>query len=62
MRPDISPVLPSSTSGSEERWAAWVAKGAAHDRLLRRKWRIALPILAVVAALGITYVLIGARL
>jgi hypothetical protein len=62
MSTDISPVIPPSIGGSEERWAAWVAKGAAHDRLLRRRWLIALPIFAVVAAVEITFVLIGARL
>ena len=62
MTPDVSPALPPSNTSSDERWAAWVAKGEAHDRLLRRKWLITLPILGVVAALVITYVLIGARL
>ena len=61
MSTDISPVIPPSIGGSEERWAAWVAKGVAHDRRLRRRWLIALPI-AVVAAVAITFVLIGAGL
>ena len=61
MMPDVSSALPPSNSTSEERWAAWVARGEAHDRLLRRQWLVALPILGVVAALVITYVLIGAR-
>ena len=34
----------------EERWAAWVARGAARDRAFRRRVRVAAPILAVVAA------------
>ena len=29
----------------DERWAAWRAKGAAHDRAVRRKLAIAAPIL-----------------
>ena len=35
----------------EERWAAWVARGAARDLAFRRRVKIAVPILAVVAAL-----------
>jgi hypothetical protein len=35
----------------EERWAAWQARGAAHDRAARRKVMIAGPILAVAAAI-----------
>lgn len=58
---DVSSSIPLSNTSSEKRWAAWVAKGEAHDRLLRRKWLFALPILGVVAVLVITYVLIGAR-
>ena len=33
----------------EERWAAWVARGASRDRAFRRRVRVAAPILAVVA-------------
>jgi len=32
----------------DERWKAWHAKGAAHDRAVRRKLAIAAPIIAVV--------------
>ena len=35
----------------EERWAAWQARGAAHDRAVRRRVTIAAPVLAVVAAI-----------
>ena len=62
MSTDISPAIPRSSVGSEERWAAWVAKGAANDRRLRRRCLIALPILGVLAALLIAFDLIGARL
>jgi hypothetical protein len=62
MAQHVSPVIPPSTTSSEERWAAWTAKGAARDRLLRRKMLIAAPILAFVAALGIIYAFAGARL
>jgi hypothetical protein len=61
MSTDISAAIAGSIVGSEERWAAWVAKGAAHDRRLRRRWLVALPILGVLAALLIGVVLIGAR-
>lgn len=40
----VLPVAPV-TSTSEERWAAWLAKGYAHDRAVRRRMAIALPIL-----------------
>jgi small-conductance mechanosensitive channel len=42
----VQPVSPSF----DERWDAWQAKGAAHDRAVRRKLAIAAPIVAVVAA------------
>jgi hypothetical protein len=57
------PDTPTSTALSEsatvdERWAAWRAKGAAHDRAVRRKMAIAVPILLVVVAV-VMYVLLG---
>jgi len=33
----------------DERWAAWLAKGAAHDRVIRRRLAIAAPLVIVVA-------------
>jgi hypothetical protein len=33
----------------EERWAAWQAKGAAHDGIIRRRMAIAAPIVIIVA-------------
>jgi len=33
----------------DERWAAWLAKGAAYDRVIRRRLAIAAPIVIVVA-------------
>ena len=45
----LPPHTPRSTS-DDEHWAAWYAKGAAHDRIVRRRMAIALPLLAVVAA------------
>jgi small-conductance mechanosensitive channel len=52
-----STAVPEAAS-FEERWAAWQAKGAAHDRAVRRKMAIAAPILIVVAAVVI-YLLLG---
>jgi hypothetical protein len=37
-------------SSSDERWDAWQAKGAAHDRAVRRKLAIAGPVVAAIAA------------
>jgi hypothetical protein len=33
----------------DERWAAWQAKGAAHDGVIRRRMAIAAPIVIIVA-------------
>jgi small-conductance mechanosensitive channel len=57
------PSTPPSTAVTEaaafdERWAAWQAKGAAHERAVRRKMAIAAPILLVVAAV-VMYALLG---
>ena len=56
------PQAPTFTTASEsadfdERWAAWRAKGAAHDRSVRRKMVVVTPILIVVAA--VIYALLG---
>jgi hypothetical protein len=60
VRQDISTqpaVVPEAvTSSFDERWAAWLARGAAHDRAVRRKIAIAAPILALVVA--VLYVLL----
>jgi hypothetical protein len=44
--------------GFDERWAAWQARGAAHDGAVRRKMAIAAPIVMLVAAVVI-YALLG---
>jgi len=44
----ISTAVPEAAS-FDERWAAWQAKGAAHDRAVRRKMAVAVPILIAVA-------------
>ena len=45
-------------TGFDERWAAWRAKGAAHDRAVRRKLAIAAPLFIIVAAV-VFYALFG---
>ncbi len=44
--------------GFDERWAAWQAKGDAHDRRVRRKLIFAARILIIVAAVAV-YALVG---
>jgi hypothetical protein len=53
--PRSTPLTDSATG--DERWAAWQAKGAAHDRAVRRRMAIAAPILLVVVA--VIYALLG---
>ena len=58
-----TPGTPTSTPATDsatfdERWAAWQAKGAAHDRAVRRKMAIAAPILLVVVAV-VLYAVLG---
>jgi hypothetical protein len=54
--PTSTPVTEAATS--DERWAAWQAKGAAHDRAVRRRMAVAAPILLVVVGVLI-YALLG---
>jgi hypothetical protein len=49
--------LPQALS-SDERWAAWQAKGVAHERAVRRKLAFAAPIVILVVAV-IVYALVG---
>ena len=55
-----SPLAPPHElkASSDERWAAWHAKGAAHDRAFRRKLAVAAPIVIVVLA-AIVFALLG---
>lgn len=46
----------TNTPSFDEKWTAWQARGAAHDRALRRRMMFAVPILAIVAA--VLYVLL----
>jgi hypothetical protein len=54
-----STAAPAHDPGSsfDERWAAWEAKGAAHDRAFRRKLAVAAPIVIVVAAVIVSALL-----
>jgi hypothetical protein len=56
--PQAQPLSPPEATDFDERWAAWRAKGAAHDRAVRRKMAIAAPILIIVAGV-IVYALLG---
>ena len=52
----LSTAVPQAAS-FDERWAVWQAKGAAHDRAVRRKMAVAAPILIAVAV--VIYVLLA---
>jgi hypothetical protein len=57
------PLAPPFTTASEfanfeQRWAAWQAKGAAHDRAVRRRMTVVARILIMTAAV-IVYALLG---
>ena len=46
----VMPLHSERDSDFEARWAAWLARGAAHDRAVRLRLRFLLPGAAVVAA------------
>ena len=48
----------SDTADFDRRWAAWQAKGAAHDRAVRRKMAVVVPIVIVLAGI-LLYALLG---
>jgi len=56
--PSVVSATEPEAASFDERWAAWQAKGAAHERAVRRKMAIAAPILIGVAAVLI-YALLG---
>jgi len=58
--PPETPTVRRVTASAQfdERWTAWQAKGAAHDRAVRRKMAIAAPILIVIAAV-VPYAVLG---
>ena len=51
--PQPSAPAPSLESGGsfDERWAAWVAKGAARDRAFRHRLAVAAPIVIIIVAI-----------
>ena len=51
-------IAAAASSSFEERWQAWQAKGVAHDRAVRRKLAVAIPLLAATAA-ALFYLLAG---
>jgi hypothetical protein len=55
-----APAFPLVTEPTDfdERWAAWQAKNAAHDRAVRRKMQVAVPLMIVLIAV-ILYALVG---
>lgn len=56
LSPHDAAIPGAGTPSFEERWAAWLARGAAHDRRVRRRMMLAAPMLAIVAA--VLYVLL----
>lgn len=52
------PIAGPEAASFDERWAAWRAKGVAHDRAVRRRMAIAAPILLIVVAV-VMYALLG---
>lgn len=52
----VTTIASSAIGTDAERWAAWYAKGKAHDAAVRRKLSIAIPIaLAVAAILAVVF-------
>ena len=63
VHPVVAPDVPARTpvrqlSSSDQRWAAWQAKGAARERAVRRKVAFAAPVVILVVAV-IVYALVG---
>jgi hypothetical protein len=50
--------IPAVSPSFDERWEAWQAKGAAHDRAVRRKLAIAAPLVVVMALVGFSALVI----
>ena len=62
--PTVAPPSPApaftapESADFDQQWAAWLAKGAAHDRAVRRKMAVVAPILIAAAAI-VAYALLG---
>jgi hypothetical protein len=48
LEPSVA-TIQAASPGFDERWKEWQAKGAAHDRAVRRKLTIAAPFIAIAA-------------
>jgi hypothetical protein len=48
--PAVTPDADTAERLFEQRWAAWNVRTARHERAVRQRFAVALPILAVVAA------------
>jgi hypothetical protein len=46
------PIPAGQPADFDERWTAWLTKGAAHERATNRRMVIALPILLIVAVIA----------
>lgn len=55
---EVIPIAVPEAASFDERWAAWQARGAAHERAVRRRMAIAAPILVAVVAV-VMYALLG---
>jgi hypothetical protein len=53
-----TPIPRAESATFDERWAAWQAKGAAHERAARRKMAIAAPVLLIVVVV-VMYAFLG---
>lgn len=49
---------PAEELTSDQRWAAWVAKGREHDRTARKRGRALLVVIAIAAALWLLLALL----
>ena len=63
-RPPVAAAQPSTPvpaaaaeSSFDQRWAAWEAKSAAHDRAFHRKLAVAAPIVIIVVAVIVSALL-----
>ena len=55
--PPQAAIFTAQAASFDERWAAWQAKGAAHEQAVRRKMAVVAPILLVAAL--VAYALLG---
>jgi hypothetical protein len=55
----MSPHVPAQSAAvipsADDRWTAWQAKGTAHDRIVRQRAQVAVPLLLI--GIGVLYFL-----